>query len=415
MTRTIVLVFAALVAFAAAASAGDEGCGVCHGAERVSFEKSIHRGAAVGCVVCHGGDPTAVESKELAHSAAKGFRGRLERRDVALVCGTCHADVARMRPYGLRTDALAAYGISHHGKAMLAKSDSEAATCTDCHGVHDVLSVKDPASPAFHRNVPATCGKCHGDDALMKRHGIETHAVADFGASVHGRRLADGKEGVPSCADCHDAHAATPPGASEVADVCGTCHGEIRDRFRESPHAAAFARAGMKQCVTCHGNHAVALPDYSLFDAAGDAKSVDGHGGTHCLACHDPGKPEDRGAQTAVAFGKGLREAEADAAEATTRVDAVAALGFHVEDERQALARAKGDLARVVPLTHTVDGKRVDAVLRSVRSRVQNVRAGCDAKVVEERDRRIFGSALGVVLLGVAGVLGLRRRIARKG
>jgi len=415
MRRWIAAVLVLFAAFAAArtALAGGEGCGVCHGKERVDFDKSIHRDVDVGCVVCHGGDPSAVEDKTAAHSVAKGYRGKLSRKDVAEACGACHADVARMRPFGLRTDALAAYRISHHGKAMLEKGDESAATCTDCHGVHEVRRVKDPASPAFHQSVPATCGKCHGDAELMKRHGIETHATRDFAASIHGQKLAAGATGVPSCADCHDAHAATPPGAGEVADVCGMCHGETRDRFRESPHAMAFARTGMKQCVTCHGNHAVRLPDYSLFDATDDAK-IEGHGGTRCLSCHDAGKPDDKGAQTALAFGKGLREAHADLADAKSRVDAVESDGFRAEDERAALQRAEKDLARIVPLTHAADRKRVETLLLSIRSRVQEARTGCDARVREERDRRIFGTVAGVVLLGIAGVLALRGRGARK-
>ena len=414
MNAVRTLLAAAVVAVAAAfASAGEEGCGVCHGAERVAFQASAHRSFDIGCVTCHGGDPAAVESKAAAHSVAKGFSGKITRQGAVVACGTCHEDVKRMRPFGLRTDALAAYRTSHHGKALFDKNDADAATCIDCHGVHDVRRVKDPASPSFRTNVPATCGKCHGDTALMKRHGIETHAVTDYEQSVHGQRLARGETGVPTCADCHDAHAATPPGAMEVADVCGMCHREPRDRFRESPHFAASQRGSMRQCVTCHGNHAVLHPNYALFDDAAESLPED-RGGTRCLSCHDPSKKEDRGAQTALAFGDGLRRAEAELRQAALRVDAVEMDGFHVDDEREALDRARRELVRVVPLTHTVDRAQVDVVLHRVHSLVAEALEGCEGIVREERDRRIFGSVGGVVLLGIAGVLGLRRRIARK-
>ena len=413
MKALVGILAAALVAFAAQAAAAEEGCGVCHGAERVQSDASVHRSGEVGCATCHGGDPAVTDAKELAHAAARGFRGKLPRRDVAVACGTCHADVARMRPFGLRTDALAAYRTSHHGKAMLERGDTEAATCTDCHGVHDVRRVKDPGSPAYRVNVPALCGRCHGDKELMKRHGIESQAVTDFAASVHGSQLARGEPGVPSCADCHDAHAAAPPGALEVADVCGSCHREIRDRFRESPHLAASRRGSMHECITCHGNHAVQHPDYALFDATTDAKGEE-HGGTRCLSCHDATKPGDRGAQTAIAFGRGLREAETELRAAALRVDAVEAEGFHVDDERESLERARRELVRTVPLAHTVDRTRVEGELRRIHSLVEQAIAGCDGIVREERDRRIFGSVAGAVLLGIAGVLGLRRRMARK-
>jgi predicted CXXCH cytochrome family protein len=402
-----------VAALAATARAEEDGCGVCHGEKRVQFEGSIHRSVSLGCVGCHGGDSSVVESKELAHSAAKGYRGKIGRRDVPQACGECHADIAKMRPFGLRTDALAAYRTSHHGKALLEKGLEDAAVCTDCHGVHDVKRVKDASSPAFRQNVPATCGKCHADAVLMKKHGIESHAVEDFATSVHGLRLASGEPGVPSCADCHDAHASSPPGATEVADVCGSCHRETRDRFLESPHAAASKRGSMRQCITCHGNHAVSHPDYSLFDAKTDAAG-ESHGGTRCLSCHDADKPDDKGAQAAIAFGKGLRTADTVLNEATARVDAIEADGFHVDYEREALDRARRELVRVVPLAHTADRPRVEGALRRVGSLAGEAVAGCEAKVREERDRRIFGSVAGAVLLGVAGVLGLRRRAARK-
>jgi predicted CXXCH cytochrome family protein len=407
---------AALVAFAAPlAFAGDGGCGVCHGAERVTYAASVHSSAEISCVTCHGGDEKAVESKEAAHSTAKGFRGKLGRLDVAETCGNCHADVERMRPFSLRTDALAAYKSSHHGKATIGKRDESAATCSDCHGVHDVRRVKDPLSPAFHQNVPSTCAKCHDDAALMKRHGIESTAVADYAKSVHGTMLARGEPGVPSCADCHDAHAAAPPGALQVADVCGSCHRETRDRFRESAHFVASKNGSMRECVTCHGNHAVARTGFALFDAKDDAAAGSGgHAGARCLSCHDPSKPSDKGAATAAAFGSGLRDAEAAIRDAAARVDAVEAQGYHVGNEREALERARRALVRTLPLTHTADRALVESELLRARSLVEQATIGCDALVRESRDRRIFGSVAGAVLLGIAGVLGLRRRSARK-
>jgi hypothetical protein len=56
----------------------------------------------------------------------------------------------------------------------------------------------------------------------------------------------------------------------------------------------------------------------------------------------------------------------------------------------------------------------VDAAQHGVHSLVAEALAGCDGIVREERDRRIFGSVGGAVLLGIAGVLALRGRIARR-
>jgi hypothetical protein len=401
---------AVVVLFAAVAARAEEGCGVCHGAERVQHETSVHADAGMGCIECHGGDPSQVETREAAHAADKGYLGPIARKDVPERCGTCHADVARMRPFGLRTDALAAYRTSHHGKALSEKGDEDVAVCTDCHGVHEVRPTDDPASPAFRTNVPETCGRCHADPELMEPRGLETGAPAAFAMSVHGQRLAEGAPGVPSCADCHDAHAAAPPGTSEVSDVCGHCHVETRERFRESPHYEASRRGSMQQCVTCHGNHSVAAPDFDLFDAA--AEEDDDETGVHCFACHESGE-EDPGHAVALAFGRGFRTAAARLDHAEGMVDAMAAAGFYADDERDSLARARRELVRAVPLTHAVDLPQIEASLRRVGSLVDEALLGRETKLREARDRRIYGTVTAFVLLGIAWFMALWRQRLR--
>jgi len=392
-----------VLSLALPALGAEEGCGICHGKERVLHEESVHALAKLSCVDCHGGDPTQVESAEKAH---EGFRGRVPRTAVAEVCGTCHADVVRMRPFALRTDVLAAYQSSHHGQA-LAKGDVSAAVCTDCHGDHDVRRTVDPRSPAFRVNVPATCGSCHGDEELMAAKGMDTSAVAEYAEGVHGQRLASGAPGVPSCADCHDAHAATPPGATEVADVCGHCHAETRDRFLESPHAAASESGALEQCVTCHSNHRVLRPDFNRFDRP----AKDGEdSGARCLDCHDGKSEDDRAADVARRMGEGYRSVDAHLREAEAKVDAMEADGFYVDDERDSLAKAQRELVRAVPLSHSVDIARLESALRRVRSLVDEALIGRDGRLREARDRRIYGSLAGLLLLGIAGFMALWRR-----
>ncbi len=403
--RSVVALLMLLLA-SAAAWAADEACGICHGAERVQHEASVHRTADLGCVDCHGGDPSVVDRKEAAHAADKGYRGKISRHDLPQACGGCHADVTRMRPFGLRTDALAAWKTSHHGKALLEKGTADSATCTDCHGVHDVLRVRDPQSPAYRRNVPATCGKCHGDAEVMKRHDLPFDPPEEFAQSIHGIRLAQGMHGVPSCADCHDAHAATPPGATEVADVCGNCHRETRERFRESAHFAASGQGAMKQCITCHDHHDVDGPGFAMFDATEDSHE----GGARCLSCHDGENAADEGAKVAIGFGRGFRAADLRIREANEQIERAAATGYYVDDERETLDRARRALTRTVPLTHTLDLHRVEAELGRVQSLVDESLSGYEGKMREARDRRIFGTGAAVVLFGISGLLALRRR-----
>jgi len=398
-----------VIAAAAPAMASPTGCGVCHGEQRVEHAESIHAEADVGCIACHGGDPTQIESKDAAHSADAGFRGKVSRAEVPEVCGTCHADVRRMRPFALRTDVLAVYRTSHHGQAVLEHGRLDAAVCTDCHGTHGVLRTNDARSPAYRVNVPETCGQCHGNDDLMAAHDLDTAPSKEFASSVHGRRLSEGLPGVPSCAGCHDAHAASPPGANEVADVCGNCHVETRDRFRESPHAAASRAGAMQQCVTCHGNHSVTQPGFDRFDSlSGDDEDSEGSG-ARCLDCHDG----DRGEEVARAFGAGFREAEALLRSAKRDIDAMAAEGFYADDERESLARAERELVRAVPLSHAVDLARIEGSLRRVQSLVDEALLGREKRLREARDRRIFGTLAGGLLMGIAWFMALWRRKVR--
>ncbi len=83
-----------------------------------SFARSVH--AMLDCTDCHTG------VKELVHDA------NLPPPD----CSGCHDKEAK-------DYATSIHGMSH------ALGASGAATCWDCHGAHDILPVKDPASPVF--------------------------------------------------------------------------------------------------------------------------------------------------------------------------------------------------------------------------------------------------------------------------
>ncbi|MGZ5495318.1 MAG: cytochrome c3 family protein, partial [Candidatus Aminicenantales bacterium] len=48
------------------------------------------------------------------------------------------------------------------------------AVCTDCHGVHGILSARMPKSTTVPWNIPQTCGRCHADKGLMEGYRIPT-------------------------------------------------------------------------------------------------------------------------------------------------------------------------------------------------------------------------------------------------
>ncbi len=237
-------------------------CDTCHSAAAQHVAGSVHK--SLQCQECHGGQPryevSADRVAQLSAEHTEGvkfdhgatFRGVLDRLAIPNMCGVCHADVERMNPYGLRTDILARYKTSHHGQAVLEHKDARAAVCTDCHGpAHAVVSVDNPASPAFTLNVPNTCGHCHADAKLMANYGIPVEVVAEYKQSIHGQQVLEhGDLGSPTCATCHGNHAAMPPGFGSVGAVCGQCHTVAADNFAKTFHAGLM---GFEGCVQCHG------------------------------------------------------------------------------------------------------------------------------------------------------------------
>jgi len=131
-------------------------CKNCHSSLSKSLKNSVHdrpdkkAGDHPTCLSCHGGSPhTIAPPKHMTPQA------------LAMMCGKCHSDKARMNRYGLSTDAFTSYEQTFHGRALLRFKKNNAANCTDCHGLHGVLSPDSPDSPTHPNHVVATCAKCH--------------------------------------------------------------------------------------------------------------------------------------------------------------------------------------------------------------------------------------------------------------
>ena len=148
----------------------------------------IHWQKGLRCPDCHGGNPDTEEVNE-AHAAEDGFHSLRslpkdyseipEPANVAEFCGNCHANIEYMRRYrpSPRTDQLAEYWTSGHGKALKATGDPKVATCISCHdkphgsgqdqGKHGIRAVDDLESPVYRTHVAKTCAKCHADEKVM--------------------------------------------------------------------------------------------------------------------------------------------------------------------------------------------------------------------------------------------------------
>lgn len=132
--------------------------------------------------------------------------------------------------------------------------------------MHDIRSAKDPTSPTYALNLPATCSRCHGNPEVIKKGHIAIGNVAAlYEDSIHGKAvLKAGLVTAPTCKTCHGMHdirRASDPGAKvyrgNVPATCGSCHQGIERQYEEGIHGTLF-RSGDKRapvCTDCHTAH----------------------------------------------------------------------------------------------------------------------------------------------------------------
>ena len=268
-------------------------CATCHADEQAAWERSFHAkskqngGAGAGCIDCHS------SPHELL--GASDPKSRTNHANVPATCGSCHNQKFIMEITG-RAQPFAAYQESVHGRAV-ANGVEKAAVCTDCHSAHEILGPADPKSSIFKFNIPATCGKCHGpvqqefDQSihgqaiargqwqapvctdchgihsimshknpnspvsaqnlaqntcarchegvrLSQEFGFEGSRVSTYLASYHGLASQRGSTVVANCASCHGVHNILPSSdprstihAANLVKTCGQCHRGVMENF----------------------------------------------------------------------------------------------------------------------------------------------------------------------------------------
>ncbi len=160
-------------------------CGTCHNYQYQEHKKSIHgQQLAQGnpdvatCVDCH-------SSTNNPHNVVRvlEYRASAYRKNISETCGSCHRNEELMGRYGIVEKVYDTYMRSFHGKAIRLGtyeiSQLDKATCTNCHGTHDIRSTKDPESPvAGVENLAKTCEQCHPGAGVEFASGFLGHEEA---------------------------------------------------------------------------------------------------------------------------------------------------------------------------------------------------------------------------------------------
>lgn len=345
------------------------------------WSKSIHKEIGVTCHDCHGGNPGIKDENAMDVSA--GFIGTPSPKEIPALCAKCHADAKMMRQFNIRTDQLAEYKTSVHGRRLFEKKDEKVATCVSCHGSHDIRKKSDPASSVFHTNVPETCAKCHSNAEYMKPYNIPTDQFEEYKKSYHGNILYGKIEGknpslVPNCADCHGIHGATPPGGGEVVNVCGNCHFVVVKFFREGKHYEALESNGVPRCIDCHGNHNIQYPTVDMFT---------GNGNSLCAQCHDQGSPP---LDVAEKMGAMLEDIEKRSVVVEKSVAEIERTGKNIDDILIEHSKVKNNIVKSKTVSHTVSVEKIKELVDSVNTSIESIDKKIKDIRAEVEQRKLF-------------------------
>ncbi len=226
------------------------------------------------CLTCHadaGMQDGAGHSISVdAHNFGASIHGSLKCRDChAAIKGYPHPD--KVTPVECKTchtdEAAGLVGSVHASRAEH--------PCTSCHGdAHSIFPKSDPRSAVYPLNIPRTCGACHGNAAMAKKHGLP-NVYPLYMDSIHGFALS--KEGLlvaANCQSCHGSHhilshkdPLSPTYKSNIPKTCGSCHAKIDSDYENGIHGKAVASGDLKApvCTDCHTAHAILQPTEAAF------------------------------------------------------------------------------------------------------------------------------------------------------
>lgn len=262
-------------------------CADCHADAQQAYSHSLHASTGKGgapaatCVDCHSG-PHEVQ-------AADDPKSPVNHLNIPATCGRCHTQKFLMESHGVSAQPALSYQDSVHGRAV-AKGSTKAAVCTDCHGSHQILSASNPQSPISKFNVPATCGKCHAQ--IQQTYNVSIHGQAIARGNSMSPVCTD-CHGIHSILSHKDPN--SPVAEQNLSrDTCAPCHQGVRlsrefgipgnrvSSYMDSYHGLATEGGSTvaANCSSCHGVHDI-LP-------SSDPRSTINH--QHLLAtcgkCH---------------------------------------------------------------------------------------------------------------------------------
>jgi len=204
-------------------------CSQCHSQEEKLTLESIHQmdidGGNLNAAVCADCHNNPHETRPVAE---------MTKADIAATCAQCHNAIYET------------YKTSVHGSALIGEGNADVATCTDCHGLHNI---KNPTSTLFRNETPKLCAKCHTNAAMMDKYGLSTKVYSTYVADFHGATVTlfentdpDQPTNKAVCTDCHGIHnisRVNDPSTGialkkNLLTKCQKCHPGLNENFPDA-------------------------------------------------------------------------------------------------------------------------------------------------------------------------------------
>lgn len=238
-------------------------CNQCHDDVAAEYSQSLHgmslaRGDkdAPYCWDCH--------SSHYVYSGQDSL-SMTSKLNQPITCARCHSDPSLVKKHHIPiANPSKLYETSVHYK-MIEQGEVNSASCSDCHGAHDLQPQAQPNSKINKFNIAKTCSQCHSE------------IYQQYSESIHGKGLMAGRTDNPTCTDCHAEHAIkahTDPSSTVYATVvsktlCADCHeaerivarynikGNVVKSYSDSYHGLAVRGGSVvsANCASCHGVH----------------------------------------------------------------------------------------------------------------------------------------------------------------
>lgn len=213
-----------------------EKCVTCHNTIKQTPHKKERHGS-VDCIQCH--------SEQVIKSKTSKTKTQTDITRIMVGLPPTQS-VARIQPKKVAAET-SLYLDSVHARSNKKNPLKKNASCSDCHGKHNVVPMKGKTGESFRLASPEICGRCHEKQLRQYTNSVHGAAVKRFG-----------KLDAAVCSDCHNPHKITSPEDDPVklaiTEKCGSCHEKQFKSYRSTYHGQV-ARLGYTHTAKCHDCH----------------------------------------------------------------------------------------------------------------------------------------------------------------